>query len=408
MEKAYFEGNRRRFWAQAGDGMLVLWSGRPYRRSADEDYPFHAHRDFVYFTGLTKENLIYLGIRRDGELKETLFLPTVDPMKERWTGRMLRPEQVTETCGITQTADVGGFEEVFAGLMGEMPGLPLLLDIDPPADYQPKEPAQQFAEKWQDKAEVRDCHGIFVKLRMVKQPCEIEALRRAIDLTGQGIQIMMGACYEGLYEYQLRNVFDSVVADKAQELAFDTIVAAGKNALCLHYPEQDAPVKNGDMVLIDLGARTDFLCADISRVFPVSGHFTERQKAMHEASLSTITYLCERVKPGMTLKDVERLGDENLQEKLGAMGLLSEGKTPRDYRWHAISHHLGLDTHDICDRTAAFVPGMVITMEVGVYVPEWGEGVRMEDDILITETGCENLSLAIPRTVEEIEELMNV
>ena len=108
----------------------------------------------------------------------------------------------------------------------------------------------------------------------------------------------------------------------------------------------------------------------------------------------------------MTLQDVERIGDENLQEKLGAMGLLSDGKTIRDYRWHAISHHLGLDVHDVCDRSAAFVPGVVITMEVGVYVPEWGEGVRIEDDILITETGCENLSCHIPRTVAEIESLM--
>lgn len=406
MERAYFEGNRRRFWAQLeGDGVLVLFSGRSYRRSADEDFPFYAHRDFVYFTGLTQKNLIYLGVRRDGKVQETLFLPAVDPMKERWTGRMLRPEQVTDTCGITATADVTDFEHSFAALMTE--NLPLLLDIDPPADNQPKEPAQQFAEKWQDKAEIRDCHHVFVALRMVKQPCEIEALRRAIDLTGQGIQIMWGACYEGLYEYQLRNVFNSVVADRAQELAFDTIVAAGKNALCLHYPEQDAQVKNGDMVLIDLGAKVDFLCADISRVFPVSGHFTERQKAMHQASLSTITYLCERVKPGMTLRDVERLGDENLQAELGNMGLLTDGKTPRDYRWHAISHHLGLDTHDICDRSAPFVPGMVITMEVGVYVTEWGEGVRIEDDILITETGCENLSAFIPRTVAEIEDLMN-
>lgn len=407
MERAYFEGNRRRFWAEVeGDGVLVLFSGQSYRRSADEDYPFYAHRNFVYFTGLTKENLVYLGIRRDGKVQETLFLPAVDPMKERWTGRMLRPEQVTDTCGIAETADVEDFEKTFTALMTE--NLPLLLDIDPPADDQPKEPSQQFAEKWQDKAEIRDCHHIFVSLRMVKQPCEIEALRRAIDLTGQGIQIMWGACYEGLYEYQLRNVFDSVVADQAQELAFDTIVAAGKNALCLHYPEQDAQVKNGDMVLIDLGAKTDFMCADISRVFPVSGHFTERQKAMHEASLSTITYLCERVKPGMTLKDVERLGDENLQVKLSEMGLLTDGKTPRDYRWHAISHHLGLDTHDICDRNAPFVPGMVITMEVGVYVTQWGEGIRIEDDILITETGCENLSLSIPRTVAEIEDLMNI
>lgn len=407
MERAYFEGNRRRFWAEAeGDGVLVLWSGQSYRRSADENYPFYAHRDFVYFTGLTKENLIYLGVRRDGKVQETLFLPAVDPMKERWTGRMLRPEQVMDTCGITETANVEDFQKTFTALMAEK--LPLLLDIDPPADDQPKETAQQFAEEWQDKAEIRDCHHIFVSLRMVKQPCEIEALRRAIDLTGQGIQIMWGACYGGLYEYQLRNVFDSVVADQAQELAFDTIVAAGKNALCLHYPEQDAQVKNGDMVLIDLGAKTDFMCADISRVFPVSGHFTERQKAMHEASLSTITYLCERVKPGMTLKDVERLGDENLQVKLSEMGLLTDGKTPRDYRWHAISHHLGLDTHDICDRNAPFVPGMVITMEVGVYVTQWGEGVRIEDDILITETGCENLSLSIPRTVAEIEDLMNI
>ena len=406
MERAFFEGNRRRFWeAVEGDGMVAVFSGRPQRRSADEDYPFHANRNFAYLTGLTQENLIYFGFRRDGQTEEILFLPQVDAMRERWRGRMLHPEQVMPMCGISHVESRERFEDFFRDFQQENPSLPLYLDMDPPSPWQALEPAQQWAELWKDRMCVRDCHGILTGLRMVKQPCEIAALRRAIALTDQGIRILIGACYEGIYEYQLKNVFNTVVADQARELAFDTIVAAGKNALCMHYPEQDAPVKNGDMVLLDLGAREDFLCADISRMFPVSGHFTARQRALCQASLDTITFLCASVKPGMTLGDVERLGDQCLEEKLKDMALLTEGRTVKDYRWHAISHHLGWDTHDVCHREAPFVPGVVITMEVGIYVPQWAEGVRIEDDILITQTGCENLSAEIPRSPGEIEAL---
>lgn len=413
MNTAFFTGNRQRLrqmldWTD--DHIMVLFSGLPKRRTADADYVFYGNRNFAYLTGLTHADLIYLAWQQKGERKELLFLPDTDPFHERWMGRMLHGEQVEPISGIPEHRSRRDFERFFHRLVSGMCQPVVWLDFDPPAAGQAKEPAQQFADLLRENdpfCRIANCHKALQRLRTIKQPQEIDCLRRSIDVTKEGIVAMLHACKPGVYEYQLRSVFEKVLADHGfREPAFETIVGAGRNSLVMHYPEQDSVIRDGDMVLIDLGAQCGFCGADISRVFPANGHFTDRQKQLHAASVSTIEYLCSRIRPGMSMRDIDRIGDENLEVKLREMGLLEGGKAVKDYRWHTISHHLGFDTHDDNDYSMPIAPGMVFTMEVGVYVEAWGEGVRVEDNILITADGCENLSRHIPREISEIEAIM--
>ncbi len=413
MDRLFFAGNRRRLrqlalWAD--DHILVMFSGLPKRRSADEDYEFYGNRNFAYMTGLTNADLVYLAWQQKGDWKEILFLPDTDPIYERWMGRMLHADQVEPVSGINETRSRTEFEGFFHRLVGGMCCPTVWLDFDPPSAGQAREPAQQFADTLRHRypyCRLANCHGLLQQMRTIKQPEEIDCLRRSIDVTKEGIEAMLHACRPGLYEYQLRSVFEKVLADQGfREPAFETIVGAGRNSLVMHYPEQDSVIRDGDMILIDLGAQCGFCGADISRVFPANGHFTPRQRQLHEASISTISYLCDRIRPGMSMRDIDLIGDENLARKLEEMGLLEGGRTVEDYRWHTISHHLGFDTHDDNDYGMPIAPGMVFTMEVGVYVEDWGEGVRIEDIILVTEDGCENLSIHIPREIHEIEAVM--
>ncbi len=411
MDKNFFSGNRARMLEQitGEEAVVVSFSGMPRRRSADEDFAFYADRSFVYLTGIEQKDVVYLAWRKGTRWEERLFLAESDAMYERWHGRMMRPEAAKERSGIEQVLPRTALEPTVKRLLDGMSAPQVWLDFDPLAHE--REASQQFGQRIQrDHPYVRLCNlnPILRRLRTVKQPAEIEELRRSIELTGEGIRRMLTMCRPGLYEYQLRAAFEKVLADAGyREPGFSTIVAAGKNTLVMHYPEQDCQLQSGDLILIDLGAQCGYCGADISRVFPANGRFTERQKKLHHAAMTTVDELSAAVGPGMMMAQVERLTDEILSGKLIAMGLMEKPEELKKYRWHRVSHHLGFDTHDTCDESIPLAPGAVITMEVGIYVEDWGEGVRVEDDILITETGCENLSRHLPRTVEEIESLMN-
>jgi len=192
-----------------------------------------------------------------------------------------------------------------------------------------------------------------------------------------------------------------------REHALPSIVAGGERATTLHYGENCCAVEDGQMVLIDLGAAVGHYCADISRTFPVNGKFTERQKEIYNAVLEAQKIVIKNAKPGLSMRDLNQMVVDYYETRLDDLGLRTEGKTVRDYYYHSVSHSLGLDTHDICtERERILKPGMVITVEPGMYIAEEGIGVRIENDVLITEDGCIDLSEGILRTVEDIEALM--
>ena len=215
---------------------------------------------------------------------------------------------------------------------------------------------------------------------------------------------------EGIKEYELEAYFDFVCKKNGvKDLAFKTIAAAGKNATVLHYVNNDSQLKHGDLILFDLGAQYKYYNADISRTFPVSGKFTERQKEVYNAVLRVNERVIKEMKPGISFLELNKKAKEWIAEECISLGIIKNKEEVSRYYYHSIGHSLGMDTHDIEleNRNVIFQPGMIYTVEPGIYIEEEGIGIRIEDDVLITEEGNEVLTKKMIKTVDEIEEFMN-
>lgn len=211
-----------------------------------------------------------------------------------------------------------------------------------------------------------------------------------------------------MYEYQYKAEFDYTLGQfGVMEPGFPSIISAGKNNFCIHYYGYRGQAKDGDMVLNDVGAQYDNLIADISRGWPCNGHYDDRQRLLYECALATSDYMFRTVKPGMKMMDVDATIRRYNCERLMEAGVLKSADEIGTYMWHGGAHHIGFDVHDVVKKPEVVAPGMVFCIDVGIYHEEWGIGFRIEDNCLVTETGCENLSAAIPRTIEDIEAVMN-
>ena len=248
------------------------------------------------------------------------------------------------------------------------------------------------------------------ELRLKKSQEEVDKIKKAIEITKSGIEKLMSEARVGMKEYELEAYFDFNCKVKgATGLAFTTIAAAGENATTLHYVDNNCELKENDLILFDLGAEYNCYNADISRTFPVNGKFTERQKEVYNAVLRVNEEIINLIKPGMKYKYVNEKATELIAEECIKLGLIKDKSEVRKYYYHSIGHSLGMDTHDIetPHRDIIFEPGVVFTVEPGIYIAEEGIGIRIEDDILVTEDGVINLSSDIIKTVEEIENFMS-
>ena len=255
---------------------------------------------------------------------------------------------------------------------------------------------------------IDDINGDMAAMRAVKGEEEIACMRKAQEHTRIAIEEMMRYAKPGMNERELEGAFDfALMKQGVRDHAFHSIFAGGKRATTLHYGENNQIVNDGEMVLIDLGSAYENYCADISRTFPVNGKFTDRQKELYNAVLEAQKIVIANAKPGLTTRQLNQMVVEYYETRLDDLGLRKDGKGVRDYYYHGVSHQLGLDTHDICtERERTLKPGMVITVEPGLYIEDESIGIRIENDVMITEDGCVDLSVAIPRTVEEIEAIM--
>lgn len=244
-------------------------------------------------------------------------------------------------------------------------------------------------------------------LRLIKQPCEIAALRKAEEITKAGILAMMRASKPGMYEYQYKAEFDRALGQfSPKEAGFQSIISAGENNFCIHYDAYTGQAQDGDMVLNDGDAQWDNLIVDVSRGWPCNGRFTEKQRLLYECALKTSDYLFCVIRPGMAMADVDRTIRAYNARLLVEAGVMESVDQVGTYMWHGGAHHIGYDVHDAVLTPEILAPGMVFCVDVGIYHEEWGIGFRLEDNCLVTEQGCENLSAGIPRTIEEIEAIM--
>ena len=415
MNEAYKIRRAKLLENKQGPCMVCIFSGTAPMKSADEAYPFSVNRNFFYLTGIQRENMI-LTLRKtfSGDVVETLYIEPYDEFLAKWVGGRMKADEATAISGVESIRDVGAFDSDLNGVISASRGLgkfSVYLDLWRHNANQADTPAHTLAAKLQSRypaVGIEEIHGDMSALRTKKTDDEIEQMRKAQETTRVAIEAMMKHAYPGVNEGELEGAFDfALMKQGVRQHAFSSIVAGGPRATTLHYSENNCTVEDGQMVLIDLGSAVNNYCADISRTFPVNGKFTERQKEIYNAVLEAQKIVIANAKPGLTTRQLNQMVVDYYETRLDDLGLRKEGKTVRDYYYHGVSHHLGLDTHDICtERERILAPGMVITVEPGLYIAEEGIGVRIENDVLITEDGCIDLSSDILRTVEDIEALM--
>lgn len=398
-----------------GPCMVCIFSGVAPMKSLDEAYPFCVDRNFYYLTGIDRDHMI-LVLRKNykGDFSEALYIEPYDEVLAKWVGGRMKKDEATAISGIKAIYHTEEFAGHLNGNIEHSRGLgkmQVYLDLWRYNDDQPDTPAHTLASHLQKRypaVGIEEIHGDMAALRACKDEDELALMGQAQEHTRVAIEAMMRHAYPGVNESELEGAFDfALMKQGSREHAFPSIVAGGVRATTLHYVENNQTVNDGDLVLIDLGSAYKHYCADISRTFPVNGKFTPRQKEIYNTVLEAQNIVIHNAKPGMTTMDLNKLVIDYYESRLDDLGLRKDGKGVRDYYYHGVSHSLGLDTHDICtDRERTLKPGMVITVEPGLYIEEEAIGIRIENDVLITEDGCMDLSSKILRTVEDIEAFM--
>ncbi len=389
---------------------VVLFSGTAPKSTADAQYTFLPNKNFFYFTGLTNEHFIVLMHKTKQTFEVTLFIEKPDYDIEKWIGRKLTKETASEISGIESIKYLDEFESSINRLIFDDKIRKLYLDLEKLSWDEPHSRALKFAGEVRERypfVTLKTLHPIVSDMRTIKEPFEIKQIREAIKLTDEGLRAILSVLKPEVMEYQLEATFAHAIRmGGADGNSFPTIAASGGDAVILHYVENSKAVSDGDLVLLDLGAQFKQYAADITRTYPASGKFSDRQKQIYNIVLRAQQATIDVMKPGTPFEALNKACRASLTKDLMEIGLIKSEDELGKYYYHGVSHYLGLDVHDIGSREVLLKPGMVLTVEPGLYIAEENIGIRIEDDILITENGNENLSAKIPKTVEEIEHLM--
>lgn len=413
MNKEFFKKNREKLIEKIEDNsVIVLFAGNAPKKSGDENYPFTPNRNFYYFTGINEEGPILIISKIKGIISERLFIKEIDEERERWVGKSIRSNEAEEISGVKYIDYLGSFYDYLNRVFSETEEINLYLDMERDSFQDLQGISESFSEEVKKRYPFVRIKNIFPKiipLRMVKSKEEIEEMKKAIEITIKGVESLMKNAKVGMKEYQLEAYYEFVCRSSGiKDYAFKTIAASGKNATILHYVDNNSEIKDGDLILFDLGAQNNYYNADITRTFPVNGVFSERQKEVYNAILRVNERVIKTIKPGLEYKELNKMATEWIAEECINLGLIKDKKEVSKYYWHSIGHSLGLDTHDISnkDRNTIFKEGMVWTVEPGIYIEEESIGIRIEDDVLITSDGVQVLTKDMIKTVEDIEEFM--
>jgi Xaa-Pro aminopeptidase len=403
---------RKRFHKNLSEGeALILFAGSAPRKTADATYPFFANRNFYYLTGVLQVDSIFLAANRGGVVEETLFIHEKSPMAERWNGYRISHEEASECSGIKKIADLGTFDQVLGDLLKSGSVTALWYDFDKYDDGRKDAPQNKHSESVlsaHPALTLKNAYPLICEARTIKDADEIAKIREALAVTRDGIHAMMKQVKSGMYEYQLEGVFNKALADAGvREPAFANIVSGGRNNFYIHYEDPRGILQDGDLILTDVGARKNEYVSDISRPFPVNGKFTPEQKKVYSIALKVNKELMGLLVPGMvSFEEIEAYARRRIREELVAAGYLGEDEDVSKYYWHKGTHHIGLDVHDVGPPGQPIAPGMVFTIDVGIYIEDRNIGFRIEDNVAITETGYEHLSSDIVREIEDVEAMM--
>jgi Xaa-Pro aminopeptidase len=423
IDPSLFVANRRRLAERLKPGSLaVLNSNDVMPTSADGTHPFIQQTDLFYLSGIDQEEstLVLFPDAREEKHREVLFLRETNEQIALWEGRKYSREEATGVSGIRTVYWNQEFEAVFRGLAIQAEGITLNTNEHARAAVQVETRDARFG-RWCREAyplhRYERLAPILHHLRAVKSPLEVDLIRQAAALTGRAFRRLLRFIRPGVWEFEIEaEIQHEFLRNRSRGPAFQTIVASGPDSCTLHYVRNDKPCREGDLVLLDFGAEYAHYAADLTRTVPVNGRFTERQRAVYEAVLRVQKAAIDLLRPGNTLEAYNAEVGRITESELIGLGVLDADRVreqPADrplyktYFPHGTSHHLGLDVHDYGDRFRPFEPGMVFTCEPGIYLRAEGIGVRIENDILVTADGPEDLMADIPREVEEIESIMN-
>ncbi len=401
VDTASVAARRRALLARIGRGVVLVPAAheRELERDYLQDNDFRQSNTFFYLTELETQDAWLLLIAGGGAPETVLFLPPRNPFQERWTGLRLGPDSTAaRLTGIARVLPTDSLDPVLSALLARVRG-PLYVPLDQATRDEPRLRDLVFVGR-----DVRNLRPVVDSLRLVKDADELARMRKAIDISGLGHVAAMQAARPGAWEYEIEAALEAEFRrNGADRLGYPSIVGSGPNSTTLHYDVNRRQTRDGDLIVVDAGAEWGQYTADVTRTFPVNGKFTPRQKAIYDLVLATQQAAFDSTRPGATIAQLGRIARDYMRAHSGT---LCGAQTCDAYFIHGLSHWLGMDVHDVGDYSTPLKPGMVFTIEPGIYLAQEGLGVRIEDDVLVTATGAEWLSAKAPKTTAEIERLM--
>ena len=407
MDKTFFAENRKKVVdAMADQSCLIMFSGSPPVATADEYYPFQPDRNLYYLTGIKRPDFILWISKHSGTSEETLFRPDGKSSVAGQTDFPLSADEAAEISGVEKVEECGRFNTLFSRHLERMPSDTVYFDFTRLHIEAAPTPLEAYANEFKAKypgIEVKDIHKTICEFRVLKSEEEINEIRKAVEITKAGIISMMKVCSPSANERDLEAEFMYQLYKNGEpQPAFANIVASGKNALIGHYSANNKPIEDNVLVQLDVGAQSNLYCSDVSRAIPSNGKFNERQTTFYNICFDAMEKLIAYIKPGVTMAQTIEYGSKFIREALEELGI-SDENTKDLYVYCGFNHFVGLNVHDVGDRYQPLAPGMVIAIDSAMGIPEEDFNFRIEDDLLITESGNEVLSRAIPKTVDEIE-----
>ncbi len=422
LDPQIFIQNRKRFVSKMQKNSIAIFvSNDEYPLNGDALHDYKQNTELYWLSGIEQEGsmVVLFPDNPDPKFREVLVLVRPQELKEIWDGKRLRANEATTISGIKTIVWV----DVLDGILQQWVHLADAIYLDSNENDRKNNLLRTNEYRFIDEMKARyplhtfcRAASIMKELRAVKTKEEVQVIQKAIDITEVAFRRLLQFIQPGVKEYEIEaEIYHSFLSQRATGVAYHSIIASGDNARTLHYTSNNNVCKDGELILMDFGAEYGGYCADLTRTVPVNGKFTKRQKEVYNACLHLHDYAKSILKPGISILNyTDKVGEEATKQFL-KIGLISksdvknedaDNRAYRKYLYHGISHHLGLDVHDLGTRTAPITAGMVFTVEPGIYIKEEKMGVRIENNFWITKTGNQDLMKNIPIKAEEIEALM--
>jgi Xaa-Pro aminopeptidase len=424
IDKQLYIKNRKNFTGHMESNALAVFNSNDiYPVSADSTLPFTQHRDILYLSGVDQEEsiLVIFPDAKNELHREVLFLKETNDLIAVWEGEKLTKEQAFEVSGIKTVYWLNQFPVIFKQMMAEASVIYLNTNEHLRANTEVETREDRFIKKVKvdyPAHQMRKSAPIMHRIRSVKDQIELDLMQRACKITEAGVRRILGFVKPGVWEYEIEaELAHEFLRNRSNGFAYTPIIASGKNACVLHYIENNQQCKEGDVILLDVGAEYANYSSDLTRCIPVNGRFTDRQRQVYNAVLHVKKEAEKLLVPGTIMADYHKEVGRIMEGQLLNLGLIDQtaikNQHPdwpayKKYFMHGTSHFLGLDTHDVGIWHEPIQAGMVFTCEPGIYIPEEGLGIRLEDDLVVQSSGAPfNLMKDIPLEAEEIEDLMN-